>query len=151
MLIDHLEIGAVCSGGRYDNLAAYYTEEKLPGVGISLGLTRLFYQLNERNLIDKHSLTPSKVLLLPLVESLSETFGIASELRTNLIPTEVYSNRNSLKKKLEYANKIGVEYAGIIGENELNDDSVTLKNMVTGEQNTVKQAELVTFLKSKLG
>ena len=146
VLVDHPELGSVCSGGRYDNLAEYYTEEKLPGVGISLGLTRLFYQLNELNLVDKHSLTPTKVLLLPLTESLSETFSIATQLRLNSIPTEVYAHQTSLRKKLEYCNKLGVEYAGIIGENELKDSSVTLKNMKTGEQNSVKQKDLVNFL-----
>ena len=146
VLVDHPELGSVCSGGRYDNLAEYYTEEKLPGVGISLGLTRLFYQLNELNLVDKHSLTPTKVLLLPLTESLSETFSIATQLRLNSIPTEVYAHQTSLRKKLEYCNKLGVKYAGIIGENELKDSSVTLKNMKTGEQNSVKQKDLVNFL-----
>ncbi|MBU0534867.1 MAG: histidine--tRNA ligase [Patescibacteria group bacterium] len=151
VLVDYPELGAVCSGGRYDNLAEYYTEEKLPGVGISLGLTRLFYQLNELNLIDKHSLTPTKVLLLPLTESLSETFGIATQLRLRSIPTEVYAHQASLTKKLEYSNKLGVEYAGIIGEKELKESSITLKNMKTGEQSNIKQKDLVTFLKTKLG
>ena len=151
ILVDHPELGAVCSGGRYDNLAEYYTKEKLPGVGISLGLTRLFSQLNELNLIDKHLLTPTKVLLLPLTESLAETFGIATKLRLQSIPTEVDTRQISLRKKLEYCNKLGVKYAGIIGENELNDDTITLKDMETGEQTSVKQKDLGTFLKAALG
>lgn len=151
VLLDYPELGAVCSGGRYDNLADYYTDAKLPGVGISLGLTRLFYQLNERDLIDKHSLTPTKILLLPLTESLSEIFGIATRLRLDSIPTEVYTPKMSLNKKLEYANKIGVKYAGIIGNKELQESSITLKNMETGEQDYIKQKDIVTFLKNKLG
>jgi histidyl-tRNA synthetase len=151
VLLDYPELGAVCSGGRYDNLADYYTDAKLPGVGISLGLTRLFYQLNERDLIDKNSLTPTKILLLPLTESLSEIFGIATRLRLDSIPTEVYTPKMSLNKKLEYANKIGVKYAGIIGDKELQDSSITLKNMETGEQDYIKQKDIVTFLKIKLG
>lgn len=147
VLLDHLELGAVCSGGRYDNLAGYYTDEKLPGVGISLGLTRLFSQLNEQNLIDKHSLTPTKVLLLPLTESPAEAFGIATQLRLALIPTEVYTHQTSLTKKLEYVNKMGVAYAGILGENEIKEGSITIKNMETGEQNNVKQKDLVEFFR----
>ena len=150
ILLEHPDIGSVCSGGRYDNLAEYYTEEKLPGVGISLGLTRLFYQLNERNLIDKHSLTPTKFLLLPLTESPSEACGLATKLREALIPTQVYAHENSLRKKLEYANKLGVNYVGILGDTELSDSSITVKNMITGEQNNIKQVNIVPFLKEAL-
>ena len=149
ILLDHQDIGAVCSGGRYDNLAEYYTEEKLPGVGISLGLTRLFYQLNERNLIDKHSLTPTKFLLLPLTESPSEAFGLATKLREALIPRQVYAHENSLRKKLEYANKLAVPFVGLIGENELKQGTITIKNMESGEQQTLSPQQAVQMLSSK--
>ncbi len=151
ILTDHPELGAVCSGGRYDNLAEYYTEEKLPGVGISLGLTRLFYKLNELNLIDKNALTPAKILLIPLTESLEEIFSLATKLRLESIPTEVYTHQDSLNKKIEYSNKIGVKYIGIVGEKEIKDSLITFKDMKTGEQRKVKLEDATEFLKKKMG
>jgi histidyl-tRNA synthetase len=137
-LVDQPQIGSVCSGGRYDNLAEYYTDQKLPGVGISLGLTRLFYQLNELNLIDKKSHTTAKVLVISMENLLSKALQIATELRTQNIPTEVYTDETTaFRKKLEYANKLAVPFVVIIGENEARDNTVTIKNMETGEQKTV--------------
>ena len=151
ILTDHPELGAVCSGGRYENLAKYYTEEKLPGVGISLGLTRLFYKLNELNLLDIKATTPAKILLIPLTESLKEVFTLATQLRLDSIPTEVYTRQESLNKKIEYSSKIGVEYIGILGEKELKESSITIKNMKTGEQDKVDLKNISKFLKEKLG
>ena len=150
ILTEYPQLGAVCSGGRYDNLAKYYTDQKLPGVGISLGLTRLFYQLNELNLVNKIASTPTKVLLLPLTESLSETFDIATKLRLESIPTEVYVVQKNLGEKLKYASKMGIEYVVIIGEKELKESSVLLKNMRTGNQKKIMQKDFVKLIKSEL-
>lgn len=149
-LEDYLDLGSVCSGGRYDNLAAYYTNEKLPGVGISLGLTRLFDQVNEINLINTHRSTPTKILLVSLTGSLSEIFNFATNLRNNMIAAQVYEQKDSLSKMLEYANKIGVPYVGILGEDELRDSKITVKNMSSGEQELVDQNNLVEYFKKKL-
>jgi len=150
-LTDYPELGSICSGGRYDDLAQYYTDKKLPGVGISIGLTRLFYQLNNMNLLKTIAITPTKFLLLPLTEELKLPFSIATKMRVSLIPTEVYTGKESgIRKKLEYANKIGVPYVGILGTDEIKKGTIVVKDMKTGVQNTVTQEALGGFLKSKL-
>jgi len=146
---EYPEFGAVCSGGRYDNLAEYYTNKKLPGVGISIGLTRLFYMLNENNLVKKDRGTPTKLLILPLDIELNECFGLATELRFSGIPTEVFTKKKDLRGMLNFANKIGVPYVGIIGEKELESGSITVKDMLSGEQVSVAAGEIVEFLKKK--
>lgn len=149
ILTEYPQIGSVCSGGRYDNLAEYYTDQKLPGVGISLGLTRLFYQLNELNRIKKDVSTPTKFLILPLSGFLSEAFRMATKIRTSGIPTEVYTDETSnIRKKLDYANKIGVPFVGILGENEIKEKEITIKNMKTGEQQLVLLDEVTKYLES---
>ena len=104
MIIENF--GSVCSGGRYENLAQYYTDKKLPGVGISIGLTRLFYKLNELNLINANKKSVSDVLIIPMVEDLKMPIEIATNLRKNGINTEIYLNNKKLKAKFKYANKL---------------------------------------------
>jgi histidyl-tRNA synthetase len=147
ILTDNPQLGSVCSGGRYDSLAEYYTDQKLPGVGISIGLTRLFYQLNELNIVSKEASTTTKLLVLPLLGLLKEAFGIATELRTKGISTEVYTDEASnIRKKLEYANKIGVPFVGILGEDEVKEGKITIKNMKSGEQKLVSLSEVAKYL-----
>ena len=130
MIIENF--GSVCSGGRYENLAQYYTDKKLPGVGISIGLTRLFYKLNELNLINANKKSVSDVLIIPMVEDLKMPIEIATNLRKNGINTEIYLNNKKLKAKFKYANKLEIPNVVIIGEDELKENKVKVKDMETG-------------------
>ena len=118
-LNEYKQIGSVCSGGRYDNLAENYTDKSLPGVGISIGLTRLFYQLNELKSIkvDKESI--SDVLVISTSEDVSKCLPVANIFRENGIDTEVYINNKKLKSKFKYADKLKIPYVAIIGEDEI--------------------------------
>ena len=121
-------------GGRYENLAEYYTDKKLPGVGVSIGLTRLFYKLNELNLINAKQKSISEVLIIPMVEDLEKPIQIATKLRQNGINTEVYLNNKKLKAKFKYADKLEIPNVIIIGEDEIKENKVKIKNMKTGEE-----------------
>ena len=133
-LNDYRELGSVCSGGRYENLAEHYTDKKLPGVGISIGLTRLFYKLNEMNLIKADKKSVADVLIIPMVEDLSVPIKIANKLRKEGKNTEIYLNNKKLKAKFKYADKLEIPYVVIIGEDEIKEKKYTLKNMKTGEE-----------------
>ncbi len=140
---EYPELGSVCSGGRYDNLAEFYTNKKLPGVGISIGLTRLFYVLNEYKLMNANEQKSiSKVIIIPMVEDLSYPIKVATNLREKGINAEIYLEQKAMKKKMNYANKQNIPYAIIIGEDEITNGTVTLKNMITGEQEIKKLEEI---------
>ena len=136
-LNDYREIGSVCSGGRYENLAEYYTDKKLPGVGISIGLTRLFYKLNELNLIQAKEKSMAQVLIIPMIEDLTKPIRLATDLRGLGIKTEVYLNNKKLKAKFKYADKLKIPFVVVIGEDEIANNIVTIKNMETGEEKKV--------------
>ena len=136
-LNDKRELGSVCSGGRYENLAEYYTDKKLPGVGVSIGLTRLFYKLNELNLIKADKKSISDVLIIPMVEDLSKPIKLATKLRNNGVKTEIYLNNKKLKAKFKYADKLEIPYVIIIGEDEIAQNKCKLKDMKTGEEKEV--------------
>lgn len=127
----------MCSGGRYENLAEYYTDKKLPGVGVSIGLTRLFYKLNELNLIKANKKSVSDVLIIPMVEDLSVPIRLATKLRDNGVKTEIYLNNKKLKAKFKYADKLQIPYVIIIGEDEINQNKFKLKDMKTGEEKEI--------------
>lgn len=146
-LADHRELGSICSGGRYDNLAEFYTDKKLPGVGISIGLTRLFYQLNEINELKVKDSSISKVIVLPMDVDISNCIEVATVLRQNNINTDVYMEDGKFKKKMKYADKWQIPYTLIIGEEEVNSKIYTLKNMQTGEQTKGSIEEIVELLK----
>ena len=133
-LNDYKELGSVCSGGRYENLAEYYTDKKLPGVGISIGLTRLFYKLNELGLIKTEKNSMSDVLIIPMTENMEKPIELASELRKQEINTEVYLNYKKLKAKMKYADKLKIPYVLVIGDDEIESNRVKVKNMITGEE-----------------
>ena len=133
-LLDHPEIGSVCSGGRYENLAENYTDRKLPGVGISIGLTRLFYIINELNLIDNEKTSISDLLILPMMEDKEASIKLASELRKRNLNVEVYLNDKKLKAKMKYADRLNVKYIIVLGEDEINNNKLKIKNMITGEE-----------------
>ena len=136
-LNNYKELGSVCSGGRYENLAGYYTDKKLPGVGISIGLTRLFYKLNELQLIKADKYSMADVLIIPMVEDMTKSIELASNLRAKGVNTEVYLNDKKLKAKFKYADKLKIPYVIVIGEDEINSNTVKVKNMETGEETTV--------------
>ena len=136
-LNDYREIGSVCSGGRYENLAEYYTDKKLPGVGISIGLTRLFYKLNELNLIQAKEKSMAEVLIIPMIEDLAKPIQLATDLRNLGIKTEIYLNNKKLKAKFKYADKLKIPFVIVIGEDEIANNTATIKNMETGEEKKV--------------
>ncbi len=148
-LNDYREIGSVCSGGRYENLAEYYTDKKLPGVGISIGLTRLFYKLNELNLIQAKEKSMAEVLIIPMIEDLAKPIQLATDLRNLGIKTEIYLNNKKLKAKFKYADKLKIPFVIVIGEDEIANNIATIKNMETGEEKKVllEADEIVTNLK----
>ena len=133
-LNDYKELGSVCSGGRYENLAEYYTDKKLPGVGISIGLTRLFYKLNELQLIKSDKYSMSDILIIPMTEDMTKSIELASDLRKEGINTEVYLNDKKLKAKFKYADKLKIPYVAVIGEDGISSNTVKVKNMETGEE-----------------
>ena len=134
--------GSVCSGGRYENLAEYYTDKKLPGVGVSIGLTRLFYKLNELNLIKAEKKSISDVLIIPMVEDLSVPINLATKLRNNGIKTEIYLNNKKLKAKFKYADKLEIPYVIVIGEDEIAQNIFKLKDMKTGEEKDISMDDI---------
>lgn len=149
-LNEYPEIGSVCSGGRYDNLASQYTDKQLPGVGISIGLTRLFDQLIKKEVIKTGPSTLTQVLILPMTENPELSIELASKLRGNGISTEVYFALDKMKKRLGYANKLGIPYVIFIGEDEILKNVYSLKDMVTGEQKELNREELESYLTTKL-
>ena len=145
-LNQYREIGSVCSGGRYENLAEYYTNKKLPGVGVSIGLTRLFYKLNELNLIKAEQKAISKVLIIPMTEDLSMPIKIASNLRKEGINTEIFLNDKKLKAKMKYADKLEIPFVIVVGEDEVKSGIVKVKNMATGNEEECKIEEVAKKL-----
>lgn len=136
-LNQYREIGSVCSGGRYENLAEYYTNKKLPGVGVSIGLTRLFYKLNELNIVKAEKKSISDILIIPMIEDLSEPIKLATKLREKGINTEIYLNTKKLKAKFKYADKLEIPYVIVIGEDEIKNKEITLKQMSTGNETKI--------------
>ena len=134
-LLDHPEIGSVCSGGRYDNLAEYYTDRQLPGVGISIGLTRLFYVLGEQGLLNPQLPTaPADVLILPMTQDLTPAIRLATRLRSAGVRTQLYTEQKKFKAKMNYADKLGVPYVVFLGDDEIAAGLVACKDMTSGEQ-----------------
>ena len=147
LLLDHPEIGSVCSGGRYDNLAEYYTERQLPGVGISIGLTRLFYVLGEQNLLNPALPTaPADALVLPMTSDPGPAIALATGLREAGIRTQVYMEQKKFKQKMSYADKLGIPYAVLLGEDEIAEGTCSVKDLSTGQQVTVTAEEAAALI-----
>ena len=143
-LDDYREIGSVCSGGRYDNLAGFYTDRKLPGVGVSIGLTRLFYKLNELNIVKEEEQSISKILVVSMDEKYqNKALETADALRKAGINTDVYLEDKKIKAKFKYADKLKIPYVAVIGESEAEHGTVSLKNMVSGEQEELTVEEVI--------
>ena len=150
-MLDHPEIGSVCSGGRYDNLAEYYTDKQLPGVGISIGLTRLFYVLGEQGMLNPDLPTaPADVLILPMTDDLTAAISLATALRENGIRTQLHCEEKKFKQKVSYADKLGIPYVIFLGEDEINAGVVACKDMQTGEQTKLEPAATIYRIKAGL-
>lgn len=146
-LDNYPEIGSVCSGGRYENLASYYTKEKLPGVGLSIGLSRLFYQLNEAKIISAEDKSLIDLLVIPMDEYIEDALKLVSELRGSGLKVSQYTEEGKLGKKFKYADKINVPYVVVVGEEEVKNRIYSLRDMKSGEQEEVSYEELVAKLK----
>lgn len=136
-------IGSVCSGGRYENLANNFSKQNLPGVGMSIGLTRLFYQLQELGLVSQMHGVSTDVLVLPMDPSLHiYAIEVLKKVKDQGLKADIYLETGKFKKKMNYADKIGAKYAIIIGEEEANNKEVSIKNMESGEQINQKIEDL---------
>ena len=150
-LLDHPEIGSVCSGGRYDNLAGYYIEKQLPGVGISIGLTRLFYVLDEQGLLNPGlPSAPADVLVLPMTENVGHAIALAEELRLGGLRVQLYGEQKKFKQKMAYANKLGVPFAVLLGEDEIAEGMCSVKDMRTGEQVKLAPGDAAAYIRNTL-
>ena len=151
VMTDHPEIGSVCSGGRYDNLAEYYTDRQLPGVGISIGLTRLFYVLSEQGLLSDDIVTaPCDALILPMTEELGFAVASATALRAAGVRTQLYGEKKKFKAKMSYADKLRVPFAVLIGEDEVSEGVLSVKNMTTGEQVKLPVNEAAALIRKEI-
>ncbi|MBS6545886.1 MAG: histidine--tRNA ligase [Butyricicoccus pullicaecorum] len=134
-MLDHPEIGSICSGGRYDNLAEYYTDKQLPGVGISIGLTRLFFVLEDKDYLNENPpAAPADVLILPMTEDVGPAIALATRLRESGVRVQLHCEKKKFKAKITYADKLHVPYVIFMGEDEIKNDIVALKELATGEQ-----------------
>lgn len=147
-LTDYPEIGSVCSGGRYDNLAEYYTDKQLPGVGISIGLTRLFYVLQEQGLLSDEVLSaPCDVLIIPMTEDYGPAVTAATVLRSSGLRAQLYTEKRKFKAKMSYADKIGVPFIILLGEDEAAQGLLSVKNMESGEQQMLSVEQAVELIR----
>ena len=150
-MTDHPEIGSVCSGGRYDNLAEYYTDKKLPGVGISIGLTRLFYLLQEQGMLNDSILTaPADVLIIPMTDDFSHAVALATSMREAGLRVQIYGENKKVKARIAYADKLGLPFVVFLGEDEIDRGVITVKDMVSGSQTTAHAGILTAGICEKL-
>ena len=150
-MLDHPEIGSICSGGRYDNLAEYYTDKQLPGVGISIGLTRLFFVLEDQGYLNQNLNTaPADVLILPMTEDLSPAISLATTMRDAGIRTQIHGEQKKFKQKISYADKLAIPYVVFLGEDEIRAGVAAVKDLRTGEQVKLPSVEAVAHIRRGL-
>ena len=150
-MLDHPEIGSICSGGRYDNLAEYYTEKQLPGVGISIGLTRLFFVLEDQGYLnDSLNTAPADALILPMTDDLAAAIALATTLRQAGVRTQIYGEQKKFKQKMSYADKLGVPYVIFLGEDEIREGAAAVKDMRSGEQVKLPAAQAAAHIQAGL-
>ena len=150
LLLDHPELGSVCSGGRYDNLAGYYIDKPLPGVGISIGLTRLFYVLDEQGLLNPAvPAAPADALVLPMTEEMGPAIALAETLRSGGLRVQLYGEKKKFKQKMAYANKLAVPFAVLLGEDEIAQGKCSVKDMTSGEQRLLTAEEAAGWILEK--
>ena len=151
VMLDHPEVGSICSGGRYDNLAEYYTDKQLPGVGISIGLTRLFFVLEDQGYLnDALNTAPADVLILPMTDDLSPAIALATTLRQAGIRTQIHAEQKKFKQKISYADKLSIPYAVFLGEDEISSGVCAVKDLQSGEQVKLSPAEAVSHIQAGL-
>lgn len=148
-MLDHPEIGSICSGGRYDNLAEYYTDKQLPGVGISIGLTRLFFVLEDKNYLADNA-SPADVMILPMTDDMGAAIELATRLRDNGIRAQLNCEKKKFKAKITYADKLSIPYVVFMGEDEIKNNIVALKELATGEQTNTGFDEALERIKTGL-
>ena len=150
-MLDHPEIGSICSGGRYDNLAEYYTDKPLPGVGFSIGVTRLFYVLDEQGYLSDEGVTaPADALVLSMTGDMAPAISAATALRDAGIRTQIYTEQKKFKAKMSYCAKLGIPFAVLLGEDEIAENKLSVKNFETGEQVTVPTEEAIALIRAAL-
>ena len=150
-LTDYPEVGAVCSGGRYDNLAEYYTDRKMPGVGLSIGLTRLFFILQEQKLLNEAFLSsPADVLIIPMTDDLSYAIKLATTMRESGLRVQIFTENKKFKVKVSYADKLGIPFVVFLGEDEISKGLITVKDMASGEQTTSSYGLLTAGICDKI-
>ena len=151
IMTGHPGVGSICSGGRYDNLAEYYTDRKMPGVGISIGLSRLFFILQEQGLLNDSILAaPADVLIIPMTEDLSPAVALAASMREVGLRVQVYGENKKLKVKVGYADKLGIPFVVFLGEDEINSGTITIKELSDGVQTTAAPDELIAGMSEKI-
>ncbi len=150
MINSHPEIGSVCSGGRYENLAGFYTNRKLPGVGISIGLTRLFYVLNENGWLNEDRKYPSEVLVIPMGDDFKRAVEVSQYLREQGISSQIYYEKKKFKARIGYADKLSIPFCIFIGEDEIKEGNVSLKNMTDGTQEKYSLEDCAAAIKKTL-
>ena len=151
IMLDEPGVGSICSGGRYDNLAEYYTDKPLPGVGISIGVTRLFYVLEEQGYLSQNLPTaPADALVLPMTEDFSSAIAAATALREAGVRTQLYGEQKKFKAKMSYCAKLGIPFAVLLGEDEIQANKVSVKNFATGEQVTVPVEDAAALILKEL-
>ena len=150
-MTDYPQVGSICSGGRYDNLAGYYIDRDLPGVGISIGLTRLFFILQEQGLLNESVLTaPADVLIIPMTDDLSHAVALATSMRADGLRVQIYGENKKFKARLTYADKLGVPFVVFLGEDEINSGLITVKDMSSGAQTTASAGILTAGIVEKV-
>ncbi len=146
----HPEIGSICSGGRYDDLASFYTRSRLPGVGISIGATRLFWQLREAGLIGAAESTVEVLVCLLDDRLRAASLSLAGELRAAGIATEAVLEPRKLAKQLQYADRAGIPFALLVGEEEVASGEVSVRDLRRGEQFRIARGELTATLRVEI-
>ena len=131
--------------------SGYYIEKQLPGVGISIGLTRLFYVLDEQGLLNPAlPSAPADALVLPMTSDPAAAIALAQTLRASGLKVQLYGEQKKFKQKMAYANKLGVPFAVLLGEDEIAEGMCSVKNMVSGEQVKLSPAEAGAYIKNAL-
>ncbi|MCQ4924793.1 histidine--tRNA ligase [Tissierella carlieri] len=147
ILDDYPSLGSICGGGRYENLAEYYTKQKLPGVGMSIGLTRLFYQLREAKIIEATEKSLTKALIIPMDSFVEKGVETVNELRGEGIYAQIYLESGKIGKIFNYADKLNIPYVIVIGQEEAENNTYSLRDMKTGEQKNISLEEVIKCLK----
>ena len=150
ILDEHPSLGSICSGGKYENLTGYYTDQNLPGIGISIGLTRLYSKLKEANLIPNINNNLIECLVVPMdKQCLKYAIKVATTLRENKIVADVYYQEKNMKQKMKFADRQNIPFVIIIGEEEMNNQILTIKNMRESTQQQLPLEKVISHIKGE--